>query len=153
MTAAVDGATVVVIGAGYPGKRRAYVRMAELGARMVFVEEPGHWSESLVSDGSPTVAADDGRRERRGCAGRLDTLNGPTCDPTVSSHLGRSVPVPLVCDGVGLRPTRSSGRRRAQQGSNPRSGHRLGLPTPKARRVRSLDELFAAAAYVGFPAV
>jgi carnosine synthase len=29
----------------------------------------------------------------------------------------------------------------------------LGLPTPKARRVRSLDELFAASAYVGFPAV
>ena len=30
---------------------------------------------------------------------------------------------------------------------------RLGLPTPKAQRVRSLDELFAAAADVGFPAV
>ena len=30
---------------------------------------------------------------------------------------------------------------------------RLGLPTPAAQRVRSLDELFAAAADVGFPAV
>jgi carnosine synthase len=30
---------------------------------------------------------------------------------------------------------------------------RLGLPAPKAQRVRSLDELFAAAAEVGFPAV
>ena len=30
---------------------------------------------------------------------------------------------------------------------------RLGLPTPKAQRVRSLDELFAAAADIGFPAV
>ena len=29
----------------------------------------------------------------------------------------------------------------------------LGLPTPKAQRVRSLDELFAAAGHVGFPAV
>src|SRR3954454_11375841 len=29
----------------------------------------------------------------------------------------------------------------------------LGLPTPKARRVQSLDELFAASSYVGFPAV
>ena len=29
----------------------------------------------------------------------------------------------------------------------------LGLPTPRAQRVRSLDELFAAAAHVGFPAV
>ena len=29
----------------------------------------------------------------------------------------------------------------------------LGLPTPPARRVRSLDELYAAAAEIGFPAV
>ena len=47
----VGGATVVVVGAGYEGKRRAHVRMAELGARLVIVDEPGHWSESLVSDG------------------------------------------------------------------------------------------------------
>ena len=47
----VGGATVVVISAGYEGKRRAHVRMAELGARLVIVDEPGHWSESLVSEG------------------------------------------------------------------------------------------------------
>ena len=47
----VDGATVVVVSAGYPGKRRAYVRMAELGASLVVVDEPGHWSESFVADG------------------------------------------------------------------------------------------------------
>ena len=47
----VGGATVVVISGGYEGKRRAHVRMAELGARLVIVDEPGHWSESLVSDG------------------------------------------------------------------------------------------------------
>ena len=29
----------------------------------------------------------------------------------------------------------------------------LGLPTPRAARVRSLDELYAAAADIGFPAV
>ena len=47
----VDGAKVVVVGAGYEGKLRAYVRMAELGASLVIVDEPGHWSESLVADG------------------------------------------------------------------------------------------------------
>ena len=47
----VDGATVAVVGAGYEGKRRAYARMAELGARVVLLDEPGHWSESLVSEG------------------------------------------------------------------------------------------------------
>jgi len=33
------------------------------------------------------------------------------------------------------------------------ASERAGLPTPKSRRVRSLDELYAAAAEIGFPAV
>jgi biotin carboxylase len=45
------GSTVLVVGAGYPGKRRAYQRMAELGVSPIVVDEPGHWSESLVADG------------------------------------------------------------------------------------------------------
>ena len=44
----IDGPTVVVVGAGYEGKRRYYERLARLGARLVIVEEPGHWSESLA---------------------------------------------------------------------------------------------------------
>jgi hypothetical protein len=44
----VDGPTVVVIGAGYEGKRHYYERLAGLGARLVIVDEPGHWSEWLV---------------------------------------------------------------------------------------------------------
>src|SRR3954463_10656829 len=51
MSPSVDGATVAVVGAGYEGKRRAYERMASLGARVVLLDEPGHWSASLVSEG------------------------------------------------------------------------------------------------------
>jgi carnosine synthase len=47
----VDGATVVIVGAGYTGKRRIYARMAKLGARIVVVDEPGHWSQQLSGDG------------------------------------------------------------------------------------------------------
>ena len=68
----VDGATVVVVGAGYPGKRRIYERMAELGARLVILDEAGHWSERLVADGvaahwiatTVTGDADAGRRRQ-----------------------------------------------------------------------------------------
>ena len=41
--------TVVVVGAGYEGKRRCYERLAELGVHLVIVDEPGHWSESLAA--------------------------------------------------------------------------------------------------------
>ena len=51
----VEGATAVVVGAGYPGKRRIYERMAELGAGVVIVDEAGHWSSELAADG---VASD-----------------------------------------------------------------------------------------------
>ena len=44
----VGGAVVVVVGAGYEGKRRIHARMAALDARLVIVDEPGHWSEALV---------------------------------------------------------------------------------------------------------
>ena len=81
----VDGATVVVVGAGYPGKRRIYERMAELGARLVIVDEAGHWSERLVDDGvaarwiAAPITGDAGRGRRsgtrrvvrRGRAGRM----------------------------------------------------------------------------------
>jgi glutamate dehydrogenase/leucine dehydrogenase len=80
----VDGATVVVVGAGYPGKRRIYRRMAELGARLVILDEAGHWSEGLVAEGlaaqwlATTVTGDPERdarqwstRCRRRASGRM----------------------------------------------------------------------------------
>ena len=68
--ASVADATVVVIGAGYTGKRRAYVRMAELGAHLIVVKEPGHWSESMVADGLaeswlPTTVVGDADQDAR----------------------------------------------------------------------------------------
>src|SRR5258708_7353314 len=53
------GPTVVVVGAGYRGKRRYYQRLAGLGARLVIVDEPGHWSESLADEiaGAQWIAA------------------------------------------------------------------------------------------------
>jgi len=43
----VEQPTVVVVNAGYEGKRRYYEQLAGLGARLVIVDEPGHWSQSL----------------------------------------------------------------------------------------------------------
>ena len=59
----------------------------------------------------------------------------------VASALGLPGNPPEVVDAV-----RSKVRTREVSAS-------LGLPTPRAQRVRSLDELFAAADHVGFPAV
>lgn len=154
----IGGATVVVVGAGYEGKRRCYERLATLGARLVIVDEPGHWSESLASQiagtqwvatpisGDPDVdaAAIVGALERSGvhADGVLTFWENSVCEAArVAAALGLPGNPPEAVDTA-----RSKVRTRDLSA-------RLGLPTPKAVRVRSLDELFAAAAEVGFPAV
>jgi biotin carboxylase len=151
-------ATVLVVGAGYPGKRRAYERLASLGVSLVVVDEPGHWSESLVSDGlagvwlpapvtgdpdrdAPTVL-DVLRRNHVDVDGVLTYWEDSVCVASrVAAALGLPGNPPDAVDAA-----RSKIRMREVSA-------RLGLPTPRAQRVRSLDELYAAAEQVGFPAV
>ena len=154
----IGGPTVVVIGAGYEGKRRCYQRLAGLGTRLVIVDEPGHWSRSLTDEitgthwvaapisGDPDVDAqailDALARADVRADGVLTFWENSVCEAArVAAALGLPGNPPEAVDAA-----RSKVRTRELSA-------RLGLPTPKARRVRSLDELFAAAAHVGFPAV
>jgi len=154
----IGGPTVVVVGAGYEGKRRCYERLAALGARLVLVDEPGHWSESLADQiagthwlatsisGDPDVdaAVTLGALERSGVRpdGVLTFWEDRVCEAArVAAALGLPGNPPEAVDAA-----RSKVRTRELSA-------RLGLPTPAAWRVRSLDELFAAADDVGFPAV
>ena len=50
----IAGSAALVLSGGHPGKRRIYRHMAGLGVRLVFVDEPGHWSEGLGDEASPT---------------------------------------------------------------------------------------------------
>jgi len=150
--------TVVVVGVGYEGKRPYYERLAALGARQVIVEEPGHWSESLAEqiagarwvgvpfsgDPDADAAAILAALERSGVRadGVLTFWEDSAREAArVAAALGRPGNPPEAVDAA-----RSKVRTRELSA-------RCGLPTPKAQRVRSLDELFAAAAEVGFPAV
>lgn len=154
----VAGKVVVVVGAGYEGKRVIHARMAELGARLVIVDEPGHWSESLVGDGiaaawlpAPIVGQPD--QDARAV---LDALGAAGVEPdAVLTFWENSIDVcARVAESLGLpgNPVASIDAARSKVRTRELSAE-LGLPSPRARRVRSLDELFAAAPYVGFPAV
>jgi len=132
--------------------------MAELGAQIVLLDEPGHWSQSLVSDGLaqswlPISVVGDPDQD---AASVLDALDGAGIRPDgVMTILEDSVGVAArVATALGLptNPPEAVDAARSKVRTRELSAQ-LGLPTPKARRVRSLDELFAAAAHVGFPAV
>jgi carnosine synthase len=154
----IEGKTLAIIGAGYLGKRRSYVRLAELGARLVVIDEQGHWSSSMVDDGIavawlPVAVTGDPDAD---AAAIVDALSAAAIRPDgivtiwepftavtarVAALLGLPGNPPDAVDAA-----RSKVRTRELSTA-------LGLPTPKARRVASLDELFAASSYVGFPAV
>lgn len=153
-----DGPTVVVVGAGYEGKRRCYERLAAVGARLVIVDEPGHWSESLADEipgtkwvASPITGAPDVDAEAI-----LDALDrtGVRADGVLTFWENSVCEAARVAAALGLpgNPPEAVDAARSKVRTREMSTL-LGLPTPKARRVRSLDELFAAASDIGFPAV
>lgn len=152
------GRTLVVIGAGYEGKRRVYARLAELGVKTVIVEEPGHWSEGLVDEGvvsqwvpSPIVGDADVDAEAV-----LDALRraGVRPDGVLTYWEDSTCVTARVAAALGLpgNPPDAVDAARSKVRTRELSAE-LGLPTPKAQRVRSLDELFDAASEIGFPAV
>ena len=154
----VDGATVAVVGAGYPGKQRIYERLVELGARLVVVDEPGHWSERLAGDGvaSRWIAAPITGDADRDAGAVLDALSAESVRPdAVLTFWEISVPVAArVAAALGLPGNAVEAVDAARSKVRTReASERAGLPTPRSRRVQSLDELYAAAVEIGFPAV
>src|SRR5690349_4617512 len=132
--------------------------MTELGARLVIVDEPGHWSEALVDEGVAAAwlpAPVDGDPDHDAQA-VLTALAGAGVRPDgVLTFWEDSVGTAArVAAALGLpgNPPEAVDAARSKLRTRELAA-RLGLPTPRARRVRSLDELFAAAAHVGFPAV
>ena len=154
----VEGSTVVVVGAGYLGKRRLYERIAELGARITVVDETGHWSQRLVADGLAAhwVAAPIAGDADADAAAVVDALAGEGIRPdAVLTFWETSVPVAArAAAALGLpgNPVAAVDAARSKLRTREESA-RAGLPTPRSQRVRSLDELFAAAEAIGFPSV
>ena len=154
----LDGSSVLVVGAGYSGKRRVFERLAELGVSAVVVDEPGHWSESLVTEGlaSEWIAAPVTGDPDTDAAAVLEALGRADVEVDgVMTYWEDSVAVAArVAAALGLPGNSPAAVDAARSKIRMREvSARLGLPTPRAQRVRSLDELFAAAAQIGFPAV
>ena len=153
-----DGPAVVVVGAGYEGKRRCYERLAAIGARLVIVDEPGHWSQSLADEiaGTKWIAAPITGDPDVDAGAILDALerSGVRADGVLTFWEDSVCAAARVAAALGLpgNPPEAVDAARSKVCTRELSA-RLGLPTPKAQRVRSLDELFAAAADIGFPAV
>lgn len=150
--------TIVIVGAGYEGKRRYYERLTTLGARLVIVDEAGHWSQSLVNElpGTRWVAVAITGDPDRDADAILDALHRREvrADGVITFFENYVCEAARVAAGLGLpgNPPAAVDAARSKLRTRELS-QALGLPTRQAQRVRSLDELFAAAQTIGFPAV
>lgn len=81
---ALKGKRIVVVGAGYEGKRFTFERAKELGVKVVLVDRPGSWAKDLVDehieldarvlDGSGAVERAVAELEKRGLKDSLDGI-------------------------------------------------------------------------------
>jgi carnosine synthase len=154
----VDGPCVAVVGAGYQSKRRAYERLTELGTRVVIADEPGHWSESLAAEGAVSgwvgaPVSGDPDADARGVVAALEQ-EGVRPDGVLTFWEDAVPTSARVAAALGLpgNPVEAVDAARSKVRTRDTCA-RLGLPGPRALRVRSLDELYAAASEIGFPAV
>ena len=126
--------------------------------RLVVVDEAGHWSERLVADGVAArwIAATVTGDADRDAAAVIDALSAERVRPDAVLTFWETAPpvAARVAAALGLpgNPVEAVDVARSKLRTREAS-ERAGLPTPNSRRVRSLDELFAAAAEIGFPAV
>jgi biotin carboxylase len=141
----------------YPGKRLMYEHAREVGVSMVVLDGPGHWSKDAVKEGlferfievdlfpTETVAERafaaiqatglefDGVATFEDNAGPLAAL--------LANALGLPGHSPL---SVGFSKNKIFTREVCVE---------AGIPSPRFSRIRSADDLEAAAAHVGFPSV
>jgi carnosine synthase len=153
----IRGKRFLVVSGCLRSKTPMYSRMNELGAKLVVLDGPGHWAQAAVGDGlfegflevdlyPPTTLL-----ERAYAA---VTASGLPFDGvvTVDDSLG-----PLLA-GLGQALGLPAHPPLAMAFSRDKTFTRevcrdAGIPSPRFFRIRSADQIEAAAAHVGFPAV
>ena len=165
---ALRGKRIVIVGAGYDGKRFIFEKARELGVSVVLVDKPGTFasglvSELIVSDNSkPEAALAKARRKLLASARKNGKLDGLTTfwedDVPLAAGLAEALGVPYHTRAA-AQAVRSKARTRdvLEKAGVPTPRHRLvtNLNTAKdaATRGRLLEEFLAAADSVGYPAV
>ena len=159
----LDGKVVIFIGAGSsPDKRSIYETAKELGVRAVVIDGPGSWAKDMVTDGTiaalysvsfeADAAATVGKMVELVRGRVMDEVGAPS---GVCTFFEVAVPVATrLAQELGLpcNPIEAVEFARDKHATR-RISAGAGLPTPRHHAIESADDLAAAEAVVGFPAV
>jgi carnosine synthase len=141
----------------YPGKRHMYEHAREMGASLVVLDGPGHWTKDAVAEGLfegfievdlfPTetvaeraLAAIQATGLTFDGVGTFEDLAGP-----LTALLAEALGLPGHAQlAIGFSRNKIFTREVCME---------AGIPSPRFIRIKSTEDLAAAAAHVGFPAV
>jgi carnosine synthase len=165
---ALKGKRIVIVGAGYQGKRFVFERAKELGVKIILIDKPTTWAKDLVSELIPTdntkpaEALAEARKKLLASARKNGKIDGITTfwedDVELTADIARELGLPYhtqaaattarskfqtqeVLDAAGVPAAR-----RAVVGN-------LSTADDHAEHVAMLQRFRAAAERVGFPAV
>ena len=154
------GAVVVIICAGYSGKRFIYEKAKELGVRIVIIDGPDSWSQTLVEEGvienfipldmsDPTAVFKEAKNILKDIDKEIGGIDG------ICTFWEVAVPlVARLTESLGLPGNSSAAVDTARDKFQTRQRlQEANLPTPSSAMIYSKDDLAQAAATVGFPAV
>ena len=162
------GKRIVIVGAGYDGKRFIFEKAKELGVEIVLVDQPGTFAKGLVSEliasdnSKPEEALAKVRKKLLASARKNGKLDGLTTfwedDVPLAAGLAEALGVPYHTRAA-AQAVRSKARTRDVL-------EKAGVPTPRHRLVTNLNaakdaserahlqtEFLASADFVGYPAV
>ena len=154
--AALQGKRFLIVMGSYPGKRFMYERARQLGARLVVLDGPGHWTQAEVG----------------GLFGQFIEVDLQPADTLADRAMQAVRRSGLEFDGVATFEEFAGPLAALLAHGLKRPGHpflstaycrdktlsrevcvEAGIPSPRFYRIRGEEDLVAAAAHVGFPAV
>ncbi|CAL5224156.1 g6793 [Coccomyxa viridis] len=156
----LKGCVVVIVVAGYSGKRFVYERAHELGIRLVIIDGPDSWAKELVDDKivekfygidftDESTIFDRCLAKIKEAESALGQLDGVCSFWEAAQSL-----VASLAERLGLHSHTPEAVEAAREKQNTRSCmKRAGLPTPANHLIRSTADVSKAAEVVGFPAV
>jgi carnosine synthase len=165
---ALKGKRIVIVGAGYEGKRFVFEKAKELGVKIILIDKPTTWAKDLVSELIPTdnTKPDEAlalaRKKLQASIRKNGKIDGITTfwedDVELTADVARELGLPYHTKDAASTARSKFQTQEVLDKKNVPAARRavvgnLSTAEDQAERVAMMDRFRAAAARVGFPAV
>jgi carnosine synthase len=165
---ALKGKRIVIVGAGYEGKRFVFERARELGVKIILIDKPTTWAKDLVSEliptdnSKPAEALAEARKKLLASARKNGKIDGIATfwedDVELTADLARELGLPYHTKAAASAARSKFETQQVLEQSGVPAARRDVVPNLSAardenERAAMFEKFRDAASLVGFPAV